>query len=223
MIRALSYIRSKNLVPVLVLYFSVGLVGMILPFTRSIFQNLTPFSLLMSFILLLLFHDRFDPRFWTISAFIFFAGIGIEALGVATGKIFGEYTYGGTLGPEIFHTPLMIGLNWLMLVYCTLSIVSRFVETRYFRAIGAATLMVVYDFALEPAAIHLEMWSWSGGAVPLQNYLAWFFIAFIFSFLADHFRLTSRENKLAMPLFFIQLCFFIILDLWIFAAKLWDF
>jgi putative membrane protein len=223
MIRILYYLRSRNLVPILILYFTVGLAGMIIPATRSLFQSLTPFSLLASLALLLLHHPRYSAQFWFFSAFILLAGIAVEVAGVSTGLLFGEYSYGTTLGPKLFHTPLMIGVNWLMLVYCSLSIAGRFVEHGYFKAITAAVLMVVYDIALEPAAIYLDMWSWSGVAVPLQNYLAWFIIGFLLNSVAGRFRIYSRENKLALPLFFIQLGFFIALDIWIIAQVTWDF
>jgi putative membrane protein len=67
------------------------------------------------------------------------------------------------------------------------------------------------------------MWSWSGGAVPLQNYLAWFIIAFILNYVAGRTGTFDRENKLALPLFFIQMGFFIALDLWFYISAVWDF
>jgi putative membrane protein len=88
--------------------------------------------------------------------------------------------------------------------------------------VAAAALMVVYDFTLEPAAIHFDMWTWAGGAVPLQNYLAWFVIAFLLNSLAGRMGIFDRKNKLALPLFFIQMGFFIILDLWIYISAIWD-
>ncbi len=217
----IQYLRSRNLVPVLVIYFSVGVAGMILPVTRELFKELTPFSLIMSFALLHLHHDRFDLKFWLVAIFIFAAGVAVEAAGVATGLIFGEYSYGKTLGPQIFHTPLMIGVNWLMLVYCSLYITGRFIEHTYYRVIAASALMVVYDFALEPAAVYLDMWSWGGGPVPMQNYIAWFLIALLFNSVAVRFRLPASKNKLAGPLFFIQLTFFILIDIWIFVEAIW--
>ncbi len=219
--KMISYLRSRNLVPIVAIYFSVGVAGMILPATRELFKDLTPLSLLMSFALVLLHHERFDTRFWLVSLFVFAAGVAVEAVGTATGLIFGEYSYGGTLGPKIFDTPLIIGINWLMLVYCSLYITGRFIEHSYFRVIAASALMVIYDFALEPAAIYLDMWNWGGGPVPLQNYIAWFVIAFVFNWVGERFRLTPPENKLAAPLFFIQLLFFILLDIWIFAERIW--
>ena len=45
-------------------------------------------------------------------------------------------------------------------------------------------LMVVYDFALEPAAIDLNMWDW-GGPVPMQNYIAWLVISLVLTWFDD--------------------------------------
>jgi putative membrane protein len=222
MIASLLVLRSKNLVPILIFYYLVGITGIIVPATRNLFIRLTPFSLLMSIFLLFLFHDNYKRRFWLASLLIFSIGFLVEVVGVKTGILFGAYQYGETLGLKLMHTPLLIGVNWLMLIYCATYIAGKYVEPLYYRSIVAATLMVVYDFALEPAAIRLDMWSWSGGAVPLQNYLAWFIIAFGLSYLAGRLHLVPRQNKLAFPLFFIQMLFFIMLDLWIVLGVLWD-
>lgn len=219
----LQGIRSKNLVPILLIYYGVGITGLVLPATRKLFIHLTPFSLLLSIFLLFLFHDSYRRRFWIGSLLIFLLGFLVEVVGVRTGILFGDYLYGETLGLKVMHTPLLIGVNWLMLIYCTTYIAGKYVEPLYFRSLVAGSLMVVYDFALEPAAIRLDMWSWAGGAVPLQNYLAWFIISIGLSYLAGSLKLTARENKLASPLFFIQLIFFILLDLWIVAGALWEF
>jgi uncharacterized membrane protein len=114
-------------------------------------------------------------------------------------------------------------VNWLILVYCSTVIAGRFVEPLYFRSIVAGSMMVAYDFALEPAAIRLDMWRWTGNAVPLQNYLAWFVIAALLSYLAARFRLPNPNNKMAGPVYFIQLIFFITLDIWIVAERIWGF
>lgn len=218
----LTHIRSKRIIPILVIFYSVGVVGMILPSTRNLFMKLTPITLLLSTVLLFIYHDNYSRKFWIIAISIFLAGFFVEVLGVKTGILFGNYTYGDTLGLKLFNTPLMIGINWLMLVYCTLSIAGKYLQKGYYRAVIAAATMVVYDFALEPSAIYFNMWDWAGGAVPLQNYIAWFIIAFILCYSADFFGLQSKRNKIASPLFFIQLLFFIALDLWIFAEKIWD-
>ena len=220
--RLLTRIRTLHLAPWLAVFYAVGVAGMIIPATRDLFQRLVPFTLLMNVGLLLIYHGRFRASFWWLAALIYVLGFVLEMVGVNTGLIFGDYAYGETLGPKLGHTPLIIGVNWLMLVYASLVIVGRYVEDRFFRVTVAAALMVVYDFALEPSAIYFDMWSWAGGPVPLQNYVAWFVIAFILIFLADRFRMVNRENKIAPALFFIQLVFFILLDIWIFSEKVWE-
>jgi putative membrane protein len=204
-----------------IVIFSVGIVGMVFPFSREFFKSLTPIILILSLALVYVFHSPYGSRFWLVSALIFLLGFFSEVIGVGTGLVFGSYQYGDTLGIKIFHTPLMIGINWLLLVYCSSYIAGRFVDSLYFRSIVSAALMVVYDFALEPSAIYLDMWSWEGNAVPLQNYLAWGIIAFGLNYLAGAFRFTAKENKMVIPVFFIQLVFFIVLDIWIFIEKAW--
>ncbi|MEX2369383.1 MAG: carotenoid biosynthesis protein [Bacteroidales bacterium] len=213
-------IRNYNLVPWLVIFYSVGVAGMIIPQTRELFKAMVPLNLLLNVLLLLIYHGRLDLRFAWKVLLIYSAGFVVEIAGVNTGLVFGSYTYGPTLGPTLFHTPLIIGVNWLMLVYSSLVITSRFIEQRYFRVIVAAVLMVVYDFALEPAAIELDMWDW-GGAVSMQNYIAWLMISLVLVWFADRNEMVNRQNKIAAPLFFVQLGFFILLDIWIVIRELW--
>lgn len=214
--------RNFNIVPCLIIYYTVGLIGLLLPQTHNLFKTLIPFNLLLNLFLLLIYHGRIDFGFIWKSLIIFVAGIFVEVIGVNTGLIFGLYEYGPTLGIKIFHTPLLIGINWLMLVYGSLVITSKFLDKRYFRAIIAAALMVVFDFALEPSAIKLMMWDW-GGAVPLQNYVAWFFVSYILIWFADWSGMVNKQNNIAAPLFFIQMLFFIFLDTWMFIKNLWEF
>lgn len=215
-------IRNYNLAPWLVIFYSVGVAGMIIPQTRELFKAMVPLNLLLNVLLLLIYHGRLNPGFAWKALVIYSAGFIVEIAGVNTGLIFGSYEYGPTLGPQLFHTPLIIGVNWLMLVYASLVITSRFFEQRYFRVLVAAVLMVVYDFALEPAAIDLDMWDW-GGPVPMQNYIAWLVISFVLIWFADRTGFVNRKNKIAAPLFFVQLGFFILLDIWMYAKIMWDF
>ncbi|MFW5803961.1 MAG: carotenoid biosynthesis protein [bacterium] len=103
----------------LVNFYIIGGLGLIIPFTRELFQQITPLSLLFSFILLLIYHEGDEKtKFFVVSILIAIVGFLVEVLGVQTGIIFGSYQYGETLGPKLFQVPLIIGINWLMLVYC---------------------------------------------------------------------------------------------------------
>ena len=54
-----------------------------------------------------------------IFAFIFLAGFVVEMIGTNSGLIFGGYTYGPTLGLKVGETPVLMGLNWIMMIYLT--------------------------------------------------------------------------------------------------------
>jgi putative membrane protein len=51
-------------------------------------------------------------------ASVFVIGFFSETVGVKTGLIFGEYSYGKALGFQWMQVPLLIGLNWFIIIYC---------------------------------------------------------------------------------------------------------
>ena len=194
-----------------VFYYTVGLVGLSLPSTRNLFTSLMPLSIAMSTLLLLLFHGRWRSADALVLFFVALTGYLIEVLGVATGEIFGSYQYGKALGFQFLDTPLLIGVNWMMLSYCAFVIMQ---QTRLFvplKVILSAALLVIYDVVLEPVAIKLDMWSWGGGSIPVQNYQAWFVISLIFV-TTMHLAKIKTRNTVAPWLFGVQLVFFLLLN-----------
>jgi len=203
---------DKHAGMLLMLFYLVGFIGFNIPQTSRQFYMLTPVTLILSLILLFYFHTPVNIKFILIALFIAFAGFFIEVVGVHSGLLFGAYVYGDTLGIKVFDTPLMIGLNWLMLAYCTYVFSQRLGANMWLRSLLGAFLMTVYDIVLEPVAIHSGMWTWENGDVPLQNYMAWFVFSFLFHIILNLFKVRI-ENKIASPLFKIQFVFFLILTL----------
>ncbi len=188
-------------------FYAVGVAGMLIPYSNHFFTLLIPFSLLLTAGYLFYFHqDRF--RLSTIISFalIIIGGICIEILGVNTGLVFGNYHYGSSLGPKIFQTPLLIGINWLFMVYASASILERTHKTIWIRIVGASALMVGYDLVLEQAAPIMDMWYWAAGTVPLQNYFAWFACALVFHSVLAVARVKT-SNPLALLIFGLQFIF----------------
>ena len=195
----------------LIIFYIVGIAGFINPSTREFFSRLTPLALLLSAGFLVWFHrPKFSLKMLLAFGFIFIFSFLIELIGVKTGVIFGEYIYGKGLGVKVLETPLMIGLNWLMLVYCTQIIAERISEDQTVRLFFAPFLMVIYDLVLEQAAPLLGMWSWAGGKIPAQNYISWYLLAFLFHLLMQKTKIQF-SNKLAAPIFIIQFLFFVVI------------
>ena len=193
------------------IFFSVGITGMALPASRETFTSLTPVALLLSIAALILFHKSHDPaREIFFFLFIFITAFIIEAIGVKTGRIFGSYRYETGLGPLIFETPLMIGVNWALLVYCSAVIADRFPVSDFLKIIAGSALMLAYDLILEQAAPVMHMWSFDENVIPWRNYASWFLLAVIFHSLL---RLSGirTENRIAPFVLYVQAVFFIIL------------
>lgn len=174
-----KHIRTASFV--LVLFYLVGIAGLSFPATFHLFQRLIPLALLLSAAILVIFHPSgVDKKTVVVFTVIYISGFLVEMAGVATGIIFGDYRYGEGLGFKIAGTPVIIGLNWLLLVYTT-SGITEALRLRPIPAILASSAaMLLYDFILEQVAAPLDMWYWSSGNAPVRNYLAWFVIALVF-------------------------------------------
>ena len=112
--------RLRNIaIGILVVFHLVGLIGFHLPVSRVLFQQLVPLNLLLSLAVLGRFHQSWTPTFIGFCILIFLSGWGVEVMGVQGGWLFGEYAYGKALGPKIAQVPIIMGVNWLTLVYIT--------------------------------------------------------------------------------------------------------
>jgi uncharacterized membrane protein len=180
---------------------------MLWPPTKAFFLALTPLNLLVSAGALLAFHPVPGRRLAGLAALMALGGYLAEVAGVQTGAIFGRYQYGPVLGWQLWGTPLMIGVNWLVLIVATSSLVSRLPWGHLAKSALAAALMVALDVLIEPVAIHLNFWHWFGQPVPLQNYLAWFVIGWGLQYLFHRLG-GSHPNPVAPWLLAAQVFFF---------------
>ena len=194
----------------LCIFFAVGIIGIQMEETNALFIKLIPVALLLSSAFVFYFHTSFDLKTILVFSLVYFLGLLIEIIGVDTKLIFGHYEYGNGLGIKLFHTPLIIGLNWLMLVYMSTSAAKKIISNSFLQMVLAASLLLAYDIILEQMAPVLQMWYWKGDRIPLQNYIAWFVIALFFNFLFYIFKIKT-SNKIAPFVLLFQTCFFLIL------------
>ena len=192
----------------LLIFYVVGLVGFAIPWTSFLFVELTQWALLLNMFLLVRFHPQKADRkglLMYLSVFVF--GFAVEVIGVNTGMIFGQYTYGDGLGIKVLNTPLLIGVNWLMLSYCWVSVLTSLKVPAFVKALIGAFGMLVYDVVMEQSAPFLDMWYWHLSVIPLQNYVAWFVIALAFQAVFYLFRVI-HYNPLAKMVLVCQFLFF---------------
>lgn len=202
--------RSRHLlyaIGVLFLFYTVGIWGLgFSPYT-ALFQQLVPFNLLLTNSLLFAFHRDWRGSFLLFMGLAWLIGYGSEWLGVHTGLLFGHYTYGPTLGLKLWDIPLLIGVNWLMLVYSAGHLSCRIFSHWLPQAITGALLMVLLDVLIEPVAITLDFWTWKDNEIPFSNFIGWFGVALL---LQIYFHRTTfrKHNPLAPWVYLVQLFFF---------------
>ena len=194
----------------LLLITLIGIAGLLYPPTQAFFQATTPFYLMLHVIVLVSFHRHFNRSFWVFAIFTFTVGYLVEVWGVQTGVPFGAYEYQKHLGPQFFGVPLMIGVNWFMLIYCCGMISEYLPVSKPIKAAGGSLLMVAMDVVIEPVAIELELWLWEASHVPLQNYAAWFLISYVM-LIVFQYASFQKTNPLASVVFIVLLAFFLLL------------
>lgn len=171
------------------------------------FVSKTPLNLLIQFALLILCFAINRPKKWLVFGVCFFTGILVEAIGVQHSFVFGSYYYGENLGLKIWNVPLLIGINWAILVFTTAVISNKITNNFFIKTVLGATLMVSLDVFMEVVAPTFDFWHFTNGHPPLRNFVTWFLVAFILHAIFQYFKLKGNF-KFALHLYVAQLVFF---------------
>lgn len=173
----MRYYKENIGLAVLILINLIGVIGFRSESLLPLFKTLTPYNLLLTFVICFLHLPR--KVFISNFIFLFIIGYGVEFLGVKTGLLFGNYEYGSTLGAQLFNVPLIIGVNWFVLAVGARGCANRITKNTFFQVLCAAFLMVGLDFLIEPVAMKYEFWNWHQNKVPIQNYFMWFLVSLL--------------------------------------------
>ena len=205
-------LREKPLWAVLIIiWYLVGVAGFLIPRLKPLFQLLTPLGMVLASFLLMFFHEPKNLKSGLVFVSIILLTFLAEMIGVNTQRLFGHYQYGVALGPKLWNTPIVIGLNWLVLVYC-ISTLLRKIRDRWYFPLAGALMMVAFDWVMEPVATATGMWSWQGDVIPLKNYMDWFLISALL-FLMIRILKVEFSNRLALILLIMQGVFFLALNI----------
>lgn len=196
-------------------------------FKAPLFIGLTPINLLICMGLVLWTQEKINTWFFLFAMLAFSLGFASEYVGVNTGILFGNYTYGDVLGPKWNGVPFMIGAQWLVTMY-NIGVAMHMLHARikqnpnsahhklpkWWRAaslvLDGAMLAVVFDWVMEPVAVELGFWKWTHGDIPMLNYFSWYGVSAVILFLF-HKLPFPKQNLFAVHLLLIQFMFFLLL------------
>lgn len=188
-------------------FYTFGILWFNLPYTRELFITIIPATLLLVIAIVFSFHKDWNQKSILVFTSIAISAFSIELIGVSTGFPFGNYQYDRGLGWAIQNTPLVIGLNWLLLVYASHAIASKFLNNKFLVILLGSSLMLCYDLVLECVAPTMKMWHFTSPYPPIQNFVSWFIIGALFHGWLVINKITI-ENYPARILYAIQLAFF---------------
>ncbi|MES2647714.1 MAG: carotenoid biosynthesis protein [Bacteroidota bacterium] len=207
-------------------------------FKSPLFIALTPLNLIICALLIFWTQEIINAAFLTFCLVAYTAGFIAEYIGIHTGILFGDYTYGELLGPKLNGVPWIIGLQWLVTLYCigismhmlhkklaSLTPKSEPAETVNRKTfsfsskgwvflstvIDGALLAVLFDYVIEPSAIKLGYWKWTENEIPNSNYYSWWFVSLLI-LTAFHLLSFKKQNLFAVHLLLIQFMFFLLIN-----------
>ncbi|RYE20986.1 MAG: carotenoid biosynthesis protein [Sphingobacteriaceae bacterium] len=208
----MKFTKTNISIIVVIVFHIVGLIGFFVPFLRPLFLQIVPGHLLLMLFLLLMNHHG---RFFKLILFLLtvsILGFSAEWIGVHKQWLFGHYAYDTTLGFKLSAIPLMIGINWFLLIYSASVLTQKLpIKTASLKIIAGAAILVLLDLLIEPVAIRFQYWHWFGNIIPLKNYVCWFLLSAVFIWLFRVFNFRT-QNWVAPTLLIVQFIFFIVLN-----------
>ncbi len=207
----LTKYRDWILIAIAVIFYTVGTFGILDHNTKDWFLGLTPFNLILSFCILLTASHPDRKGLFNVLLISFIVGLSVEWIGVHTGLLFGDYFYVNNLGFKLYDVPLVIGLNWGLLVVCSGSVANRLKMGTIPTVIIGAGLMTALDYLIEPVAVKSDFWQWKLEEIPAFNFICWFIVALPLQWINIKWN-KAASNKVYDALFIILVLFFTILN-----------
>lgn len=185
----------------LVVMFTVGAAGHLIPSAVSWMLRVTPaFSLLTTAMVLVPYIATGGRSFLLWAAVGYAFALLLDVAGLSYAGMVGQFEFGETLGWKWRGVPLLVGVNWMMVLNGAVCAAGRVIppEADKWRrpavALLAGLILVVFDLLMEPAAARLDYWHWAEGFAPVRNYVMIFISAVLFA--AFH----PRQNQTACDL-----------------------
>ncbi len=217
--------RFRLALIVAIFVYLIGIMGIFSPYYRWFIDG-TPIIILITLGLIMYTHPVIDRKFLTFILLSFIIGVLAEVLFISNPKFFGNYQFGKSLGPLVRNVPWVIGVNWVVIIYCVgiftqkmYTIIEKKIPPdnllpkavqKFSVVVDGAFIATFFDWVMEKAAIKMGYWSWEDIDIPFSNYVSWFIISAIMLFIFEWLPFR-KDNHFAVHLFILQLLFYLTL------------
>ena len=147
-----------------------------------------------------LYFFRKDKKEIKLLAALIIYGILLEAVTI---QQLNTYKY-GNFNIMLFGTPLWIGTSWAVIIFSSMKITSAVFDDTPLLSFMVGLLTVSVDFIMDPIAVHIGFWEWGTmrnmcAGVPYGNFIAWFIVGFVFSFIFRYFKNEKVPERYLYP------------------------
>ncbi len=196
-------------VGLLIMIFDLGF-GQYL-WTTNIYLSLQAIT---TFLFLLRFFNR--KKVIIFSLILITSSFLIEYLGVIFGYPFGNYYYTERIAPLLFgKVPIAIAFSWYIITinaYIVTKLIFRKLNNDLAVLIITSIFILFIDILLEPfAAFYNQFWIWEKGSIPINNYISWWIMGFLYSYLANYLFKKEMRDLLNIHSKFLKLLSYYIL------------
>jgi bisanhydrobacterioruberin hydratase len=189
----------------LILVYVSGAIGFV--FNPSFFIPFTPYNLVFTSFVFLIHQPIQKSAYFSRFVGLIVVGFVAEVVGVKTGLVFGEYSYGTSLGYALLGVPLTISLNWALLINSGILITRSISSHNLSNALLSASIITGVDLLIEQTAAQMDFWYFKGGGAGIHNYIAWFVISF-FASLFFQKQVGTGDKRIALIILGLQVFFF---------------
>ena len=218
-------ITIKLLLILLLILFPFGIIFMLRGLITENFFWVTSLYLSIIAVISILYFVSMTEKITSIFfvGAIFILSTALEAIGLKTGYLFGEYYYSEYFIPFLpGSVPLAITLSWLYIVINSFLICRYLIpnpKNSFTIPISAAFIILSFDIMLEPFGSFInKYWIWKNNFIPFQNFLTWFIMGFTFVYMLNRsikFLPLNNFNFISLPslLMIILILQFLIINL----------
>jgi len=182
----------KSLLILLLILFPFGIIFMLRGLiTEDYFWLVSLYLSIISVISILYFisiTEKITSIFFVGAIFILCTAL--EAIGLKTGYLFGEYYYSESFIPFLpGPVPLAITFSWVFIVINSFIICRQLIpkpRNSFVIPLSAAFIILSFDIMLEPFGSFInKYWIWKNNFIPFQNFFTWFIMGFTFVYMLE--------------------------------------
>lgn len=196
------YIQMRRwvLVGTLLIYIS-GIIWLLLPPMQLGTLALTPYIVSLSLLALLLNEHRHYE--WSGTLIVYYMGCYLATLLV---EVMGRYSYSSLLGLQLWHTPLIMGCNWMILLIALRELSTLYGLQGTIRVVVTTLLIVAYNLIIGQIAPLMGVRESTGDSTPITSYLVGGIVCLLLLAWGEQILPNKRgRNRAAIPLLVLQL------------------